>query len=699
MVRAQVPLDNLCGKHFRIMTHASPPFINVDTGLCINQRCPPEAFGRDGGLSYRFIMEDVQPQLVRMCSDAGLPPTVELSWYVAASDKTSAQGAINTVCNGDFAANQIPLLINGTYCPSGYNNASAANDKLYLGPSPAGTCTFVNDPSCVSPGPDMVIGAVHVTVERLSQLQFSAPYMNVQQTIVKRPEEGKSIADSFLNIFLAFDGLLWLAIIIECILAWLMLLLVESSVNEDIMPGLNALYDTWYWVFSTLLGGADKAPVTVGGKIIFCAHTFFSVVIIATYTGGVAAFLTQQASVPVVTGFSSLSSGAFSVVVRGPSWDSLAIPPDYLGDFAGGNSNPDVTPSLQFKYLQVVMRASQSASFTIFTTQRLESRRRDDTALTTDRDTNPCNIDGATLGAYDLVKCGSDGPEHPDTMIFDTPAVIYELNLRKNRTGVCGLVTVGKEFNPTGFGIGFPFNSNLHLAWSEAMLNQIGVGKIDSYIDEYQISQNDNQCKWQEPDGGLAMTIKEMSGLFTLTALGLLAACLHSLYERRLYRKAHMTDDEALIEIEKRALAKGKEDDGEDGVESDDEAEEAKKEEKKKKEEEEKKKEEDAKKKVVMGSQDNNPVAIPEAEGAGEDEEAEEMLERLEEMEDQMSRIETLASKVAAWKATDEQKKGFQNTVNGSPTKPAAAATQREASGVEEPAKEHKSFFESIKFW
>lgn len=41
------------------------------------------------------------------------------------------------------------------------------------------------------------------------------------------------------------------------------------------------------------------------------------------------------------------------MVVRGPSWDSLAIPPDYLGDFAGGNSNPDVTPSLQFKYLQV----------------------------------------------------------------------------------------------------------------------------------------------------------------------------------------------------------------------------------------------------------------------------------------------------------------------------------------------------------
>eukprot|EP00961_Rhodomonas_salina_P256857 3470898-Rhodomonas_salina.3 len=90
---------------------------------------------------------------------------------------------------------------------------------------------------------------------------------------------------------------------------------------------------------------------------------------------------------------------------------------------------------------------------------------------------------------------------------------------------------------------------------------------------------------------------------------------------------------------------------------TDDEAEEAKKEEKKKKEEEEKKKEEDAKKKVVMGSQDNNPVAIPgprfsravcamrdtdqvrwwraEAEGAGEDEEAEEMLERLEEVRDQ----------------------------------------------------------------
>lgn len=56
--------------------------------------------------------------------------------------------------------------------------------------------------------------------------------MNVQQTIVKRPEEGKSIADSFLNIFLAFDGLLWLAIIIECILVRIPICSARRAVSD-----------------------------------------------------------------------------------------------------------------------------------------------------------------------------------------------------------------------------------------------------------------------------------------------------------------------------------------------------------------------------------------------------------------------------------------------------------------------------------
>ncbi len=64
-----------------------------------------------------------------------------------------------------------------------------------------------------------------------------------------------------------------------------------------------------------------------------------------------------------------------------------------------------------------------------------------------------------------MVKCGrSKTSPGPDTMIFDTPMVIHELNGRKQRTGQCQLVTVGSEFSPTGYGIGFPFNSNLDLA-------------------------------------------------------------------------------------------------------------------------------------------------------------------------------------------------------------------------------------------
>jgi hypothetical protein len=33
--------------------------------------------------------------------------------------------------------------------------------------------------------------------------------------------------------------------------------------------GFTSIPDTFYWSFTTVLGGADKAPVSIGGKVLY----------------------------------------------------------------------------------------------------------------------------------------------------------------------------------------------------------------------------------------------------------------------------------------------------------------------------------------------------------------------------------------------------------------------------------------------
>jgi len=49
------------------VTHNTPPWIIVDASKCIDQKCPPVAFGEDGGLTYRFMMDKMLPQLRKFC--------------------------------------------------------------------------------------------------------------------------------------------------------------------------------------------------------------------------------------------------------------------------------------------------------------------------------------------------------------------------------------------------------------------------------------------------------------------------------------------------------------------------------------------------------------------------------------------------------------------------------------------------------
>jgi hypothetical protein len=62
-------VDNAhCGKKFRIATHVAPPFIMIDDATkCVDQKCGPGAFGSNGGIVYKLMMDHVLPQLRKYC--------------------------------------------------------------------------------------------------------------------------------------------------------------------------------------------------------------------------------------------------------------------------------------------------------------------------------------------------------------------------------------------------------------------------------------------------------------------------------------------------------------------------------------------------------------------------------------------------------------------------------------------------------
>ena len=60
-------------------------------------------------------------------------------------------------------------------------------------------------------------------------------------------------------------------------------------------------------------------------QIVFVAHAIFAMIIGATYTGAVAAFLISSSGLARIDGFDSLATGKFGVAIRGPSFDSSVV--------------------------------------------------------------------------------------------------------------------------------------------------------------------------------------------------------------------------------------------------------------------------------------------------------------------------------------------------------------------------------------
>eukprot|EP00960_Hanusia_phi_P054941 762820-Hanusia_phi.AAC.9 len=317
---------------------------------------------------------------------------------------------VNVICAGNFSyTSATSPLQNGTQCPS----ASPGSAGYYNGPSIVSKCQKINDREF-----DFLVPSLLLTCYMSSNL-YNRICSNHSQSV-------GAIAIFFTVCDNTANARCKTKLSDICFQRYWR---QHAPVNHRIAHGLNSFPDTFYWVFTTLVGGPDKSPETTGGKWIFTAHTLFSLIIAASYTGAVAAFLTSSAGAAQLTDFSSLETGQFTTVVIGPSCpDQASWSANYRGTFVGGNSKYSCNSTGS------VQRSSSAITFSIYTTSGLFSRYPDGSTLMYSKSVDPCSVQGAQLGAFDMVLCGLNGSV-PDSMFANGPAVVYELTRRLNETG------------------------------------------------------------------------------------------------------------------------------------------------------------------------------------------------------------------------------------------------------------------------
>ena len=143
---------------------------------------------------------------------------------------------------------------------------------------------------------DVVVGALTMTAEREERFDFTHPFYRTGLAIgVPRYSEGNGwgILKGLLSwqFFTLIFGLAFLLMLVGAVL-WLF----ERRKNQAQFGGspVQGLGSSFWWaaVTMTTVGYGDKAPVTLGGRLVGLVWMFAGLIMVSTFTAAVASMLT-----------------------------------------------------------------------------------------------------------------------------------------------------------------------------------------------------------------------------------------------------------------------------------------------------------------------------------------------------------------------------------------------------------------------
>lgn len=142
---------------------------------------------------------------------------------------------------------------------------------------------------------DLSINPITVTDQRMQRIDFSQPYFISYTGIAQKQQT--SIWRYVSNILSwNFLSAIFILIAVIFIFGFLVWIFERKRNKEQFGGGAKGMFQGFWWsaVTMTTVGYGDKAPVTLGGRIIGFIWMFMAIIMISSLTAGIASSLTVQ---------------------------------------------------------------------------------------------------------------------------------------------------------------------------------------------------------------------------------------------------------------------------------------------------------------------------------------------------------------------------------------------------------------------
>ncbi|XP_038221120.1 ionotropic receptor 25a [Zerene cesonia] len=388
---------------------------------------------------------------------------------------------------------------------------------------------------------DMAIAALTMTAEREEVIDFVAPYF--EQTgilIVIRKPIRKTSLFKFMTVLRTE---VWLSIVAALLLTGFMIWLLEkyspysARNNPDAYPypcrEFTLKESFWFALTSFTPQGGGEAPKALSGRTLVAAYWLFVVLMLATFTANLAAFLTVERMQTPVSSLEQLArqSRINYTVVEGSTVHQYFINMKFAED------------TLYRVWKEITLNAtSDQAQYRVWDYPIREQYGHILLAI---------NASGPVPDALTGFQQVNEHTEADFAFIHDSAEVKYEI------TRNCNLTEVGEVFAEQPYAIAVQQGSRLQEDLSRTLLDLQKERFLEQLASKYWNETARQSCP--DADESEGITLESLGGVFIATLFGLGLAMLTLAWEVFYYKRKEKNKIQALdANLEKVALPETK---------------------------------------------------------------------------------------------------------------------------------------------
>lgn len=314
---------------------------------------------------------------------------------------------------------------------------------------------------------DLIVAALTINNERAEWIEFSKPFKYQGLTILVKKESSRNSLDSFLR---PFQINLWLLVLLSVHIVAVILYLLDRfspfgrfklARKEKEETALNLSSAMWFsWGVLLNSGIGEGTPRSFSARVLGMVWAGFAMIIVASYTANLAAFLVLDRPKAVVSGIDD---------------PNLRNPSENFPYATVANSSVDAYFRRQVEL---------SSMYTFMEKYNVKT-------------------------AKEAIQKVNDG--ELKAFIWDSPVLYYESSEN------CDLTTAGELFGRSGYGIGMPKGSPWSSEISLAILNFHESGVME----ELETTWIDTKKCDEQSNSPATLGLNHMLGVFIMVAAGI----------------------------------------------------------------------------------------------------------------------------------------------------------------------------------